>query len=54
MARAEIYFATRKTAKAHVYITKGNIPKEKVPTKKAPKPRTSMEKRFPSGMSYSY
>ena len=24
MARAEIYFATRKTAKAHVYITKGN------------------------------
>ena len=24
MARDEIYFATRKTAKAHVYITKGN------------------------------
>ena len=24
MARSEIYFATRKTAKAHVYITKGN------------------------------
>ena len=24
MARTEIYFATRKTAKAHVHITKGD------------------------------